>query len=152
MDRAGRGNSGILPGGSESELPSESGSIRNSNGPLEQTGRSSMPTATAIPMAILAPDDRSLADHPDPPARRPVRRISLAPFPARSYSGRGLSGGVMVAQLPLEEFVLVRIQAGQPLPPQPPRAGPRPAVSPRLPPRVRNGVRKRVFMGPPRSE
>ncbi len=25
-----------------------------------------------------------------------------------------LSGGVMVAQLPLEEFVLVRIQAGQP--------------------------------------
>ena len=40
----------------------------------------------------------------------------LAQTPRISILKRGLSDGVTVAQLPLEEFVMVRIHVGQPIP------------------------------------
>ena len=48
------------------------------------------------------------------PDSTPVN-FRFAQQPAERYFGIGLSGGVMVAQGPLEAFVMVRIHVGQPL-------------------------------------
>src|SRR5439155_20141913 len=43
------------------------------------------------------------------------KTFSFAPIPPKRYFETALSGGVMVAQGPLEAFVMVQIHAGQPL-------------------------------------